>query len=127
MLLNLRFVAKTPEMLTQGLMHSKPLDINEGALFIFRNTDNHSFWNKNVNYPISLFFMDENFEIKNIGALEANQEKPCRADFPLTKYVLEGHSDLPKEFDITIGDYCLPEDENKIKLLKGKAKQLKNK
>ncbi len=61
----------------------------------------------------------ENFEIKNIGKLDAHQEKPCRAEYPLTKYVVEGHSDLPIEFDIRVGDFCLP-DNNKIKVLKVK-------
>jgi hypothetical protein len=31
--------------------------------------------------------------------------------------VVEGHIDLPKEHNIKVGDYCLPEN-NKIKLLK---------
>ena len=119
MLLNIRFTAQTPETLAKGLMHSAPLDKSECALFIFNYLDDHSFWNKNVDYPISLFFLDENFEIKNIGKLDAHQEKPCRAEYPLTKYVVEGHSDLPIEFDIRVGDFCLP-DNNKIKVLKVK-------
>jgi uncharacterized membrane protein (UPF0127 family) len=102
-------------------MYSKPLDKDECAFFIFRNLDDHSFWNKNVDYPISLLFLDENFEIKNIGKLEAQQEKPCRADYPLTKYVLEGHSELPKECDIKLGDYCLI-NNNQVKIVKGKRK-----
>ena len=119
MLLDIRFIAQTPETLAKGLMHSAPLDKNECALFIFNYLDDHSFWNKNVDYPISLLFLDENFEIKNIGKLDAHQEKPCRAEYPLTKYVVEGHSDLPIEFDIRVGDFCLP-DNNKIKVLKVK-------
>jgi hypothetical protein len=125
MLLNIRFTAKSPEQVAKGLMHSSPLERDECALFVFGHPDGYSFWNKNVDYPISLFFLDENFEIKNIGHLDAQQEKPCRSEYPMTKYVVEGHSDLPKEFDIKIGDFCLPENE-KIKILKGKRKELKN-
>jgi uncharacterized membrane protein (UPF0127 family) len=119
--LKIRFTAKSNEELAKGLMFSKPLANDECALFIFRYLDDHSFWNKNVNFPISLLFMDENFEIKNIGKLDANQEKPCRAEYPMTKYVLEGHADLPKEYDIKVGDFCLPEN-HKIKLIRGKNK-----
>ena len=125
MLLDIRFTAKTPETLSTGLMHSKPLRLNECAFFIFSHPDSYSFWNKNVDYPISLLFLDENFELQNIGHLDAHQEKPCRSEYPMTKYVVEGHSDLPKEFDIRVGDFCLPENE-KIKLLKGKRKEFKN-
>ena len=125
MLLDIRFTAKTPADLAKGLMHSKPLDMGECAFFIFSHPDEYSFWNKNVDYPISLLFLDENFELKNIGHLDAQQEKPCKSEYPMTKYVVEGHSDLPKEFDIKVGDFCLPEN-HKIKLLKGKRKELKN-
>lgn len=121
MLLNVRFIANTPETLSKGLMHSNPLDKDECAFFVFKHPDECSFWNKNVDYPICLLFMDENFEIKNIGELQAHQEKPCRSQFPATKYVLEGHYDLPKECDIQVGDFCLPH-ENKIKLVRGRKK-----
>ena len=119
--LNVRFFAQTPEQLSKGLMFSRPLEMDECAFFIFKHLDDHSFWNKNVDYPISLFFLDENYKIKNIGRLDAHQEKPCRAEYPFTKYVVEGHSDLPAEHDIKVGDFCLPENQ-KIKLIKGRKK-----
>ena len=121
MLLRIRFTASTPESLSRGLMFSDPLDKNECAFFVFQHKDEHSFWNKNVNYPICLLFLDENFKIQNIGYLEAHQEKPCRSEYPFTKYVLEGHFDLPRENNLSVGDFCLPE-ENKIKIIKGTEK-----
>ncbi len=117
MKLNVRFIAKTNEELSKGLMHSSPLKVDECCLFVFKYLSDHSFWNKNVDFPICLFFMDENFEIRDIGYLAAHQEKPCRSKFPLTKYVLEGHADLPKEYNIHIGDFCLPESEKEIKII----------
>lgn len=125
MLLNIRFTAQTPDSLAKGLMHSKPLEKDECALFIFKHLNNHSFWNKNVDYPICLLFLDENFEIRDIGHLDAHQETPCVGGYPHIKYVVEGHGDLPGEFEIEAGDFCLPEN-NKIKVLKGKRKELKN-
>jgi uncharacterized membrane protein (UPF0127 family) len=121
MYLDIRFVAKTNEDLAKGLMYSKPLLNNECAFFIFKHLDDHSFWNKNVDFPISLLFLDENFQIKDIGKLEAHQEKPCRSGYPMIKYVLEGHVDLPVENDIKVNDYCLPGND-KIKIIKGKRK-----
>ncbi len=121
MKLKIRFIAKTDEELSKGLMFSDPLTIDECSLFIFKYLSDHSFWNKNVNYPICLLFMDENFKIMDIGHLDANQEKPCRSRFPLTKYVLEGHKDLVEEYNIHIGDFCLPESEKEIKIITKKG------
>jgi uncharacterized membrane protein (UPF0127 family) len=121
MQLKIRFTAQTSEDLAKGLMFSEPIENHECALFVFKYPSDHSFWNKNVNYPISLLFLDENFQIKNIGKLNAHQEKPCRSGYPLTKYVIEGHMDLPKENDIRVDDYCLPENDM-IKIIKGKRK-----
>lgn len=117
-MLNIRFIAKNQNDLSKGLMHSSPLDFDECALFSFGYTGDHSFWNKNVSFPISLIFLDDNFQVKHIGELLAEQEKACRSGYPLIKYVLEGHKNLPKEYDIQIGDFCLLAD-NKIKIVKG--------
>lgn len=125
MFLNIRFTAKTSDNLSKGLMFSEPLEKNECAFFIFSYLDSHSFWNKNVNFPICLLFLDENFQIRDIGKLQAHQEKPCRSEYPFVKYVIEGHADLPIENDIQINDYCLPEND-KIKIIKGKRKISKN-
>lgn len=118
-MLRLRFKAAKPEELAKGLMFSNPLAIDECAFFQFNHLSDHSFWNKNVSFPITLLFLDENFEIRNIGKLDAHQETPCKSNYPYIKYVIEGHKDLCKENAISIGDFCLPE-ENIIKIIKGK-------
>jgi hypothetical protein len=38
-----------------------------------------------------------------------------RSRYPLTKYVIEGHRDLPKEYNLTIGDFCIPENKKNKK------------
>ena len=119
-MLKIRFTASDSEQLTKGFMFSEPLNINECALFIFKNAGEYSFWNKNVDYPISLFFLDENFKVCNIGVLEAHQEKPCSSLYPFTKYVIEGHKDLIEEKTIESGDFCLI-DKNLIKIVKGNS------
>jgi uncharacterized membrane protein (UPF0127 family) len=120
-MLKIRFIAKQADELAKGLMFAKPLEIEECAFFIFPQPGEHSFWNKNVDFPISLIYLDENFEVRNIGELKAHQEKPNRSEYPYIKYVIEGHHLLPLEKNITIGDFCIPE-ENIIKILKGKQK-----
>jgi len=124
-MLRIRFIAKKPEELSKGLMFSEPLERDECALFIFPQLGEYTFWNKNVHYPISLLYLDENFEIRSIGELKAQQEKPNRSEYPFIKYVIEGHHLLPKEKDIKIGDFCIPE-ESTIRIHKGKQKRIKN-
>lgn len=123
--LNIVLHAKSSQDLAKGLMFSKPLREDQCAFFSFPYADDHSFWNKNVSYPISLLFLDENFEIKHIGSLDTGQEKPVRSNYPLIKYVVEGHINLPIENDINIGDFCLPE-KNIIKIIKVNNKHKKN-
>jgi len=117
MLLKIILNANKVNELSKGLMFSNPLEKDECAFFTFPYTDDHSFWNKNVDYPISLLFLDENFEIKHIDRLEKQQETPIRSNYPFIKYVVEGHNDLPVENDINIGDFCFPE-KNIIKIIK---------
>jgi uncharacterized membrane protein (UPF0127 family) len=119
--LDVKILCNTPEKLAKGLMFSSPLDINSCAFFVFQYLDSHSFWNKNVDFPISLFFLDENFKIQEIGELKEQQETPYSPKYPLIKYVVEGHVDLPKELNIKIGDFFLPEN-NKLKILTREAK-----
>jgi len=123
--LNIILHANKSNELSKGLMFSKPLEKDQCAFFTFPYVDDHSFWNKNVDYPISLLFLDENFKIKHIGSLDKQQEKSIRSNYPLIKYVIEGHVDLPIENDINIGDYCFPE-KNKIKIIKVTGKDKKN-
>lgn len=116
-LLNIKLLCSTHEAQRKGLMFHEPLSLYDCAFFIFNHLDNHSFWNKNVSFPISLCFLDENFKIQDIGELKEHQETPCRSKYPLTKYVVEGHIDLPKELNIKIGDFFFPE-KDKLKVLK---------
>jgi uncharacterized protein len=114
--LNIKLLCNTAETQRKGLMFSDPLSLYDCAFFVFNHLDSHSFWNKNVDFPISLCFLDENFKIQDIGELKEHQETPCRSKYPLTKYVVEGHIDLPKELNIKIGDFFFPE-KNKLKIL----------
>lgn len=117
MLLRIKLFCDTPEKQTKGLMYASPLNRDECAFFKFSYSDEKSFWNKNVNFPISLLFLDDNFIVRNIGRLGAHQETPCRSNYPLTRYVIEGHEELINE-NIKIGDCCLIEHDF-IKVIKG--------
>jgi len=58
--LDVRFIAKDDHSRAKGLMHAKPLEEFEVAYFIFPVEDCHSFWNKNVDFSLTLAFLDKN-------------------------------------------------------------------
>lgn len=90
MSIKLRLIAKTPQEWQKGLMHSKPLDKNEIALFISETEKDTSrgFWNKNVKYPIYVSFYDKNFKLINTEELAANSTSSVYSKKPY-KYVIE--------------------------------------
>lgn len=59
-------VADTPESRAQGLMNRTTLAENAGMLFVFESTERWSFWMKNTLIPLSLAFIDEQWEIVDI-------------------------------------------------------------
>ncbi len=88
---------------TTGLMHSKPLNQNECAFFIFQKAGKHCFWNANVSYPISLIFCDAQKKIRDIKYLEANQLNSVAPDTYDITYVIEAHHNTPKTFELSAG------------------------
>lgn len=111
-MLQIRFNAKTEEELSRGLMYSAPLEDDECAVFTFKYPSDHSFWNKNVTYPISLLFLDDNLRLVHIGHLNAHQESSCSSHYPYVKYVIECHEDYPKKNNVEIGDYFSIKDDS---------------
>jgi len=103
-MLKIRFVANNELSLRLGLMHQKPLDENECALFEFPRTGKHLFWNKNVSFPISLIFCDSNKKIKDIKFLKAHQAETVGPQSYDISYVIEAHSELPQKMGLKKGD-----------------------
>lgn len=109
----LRFIAKSEKELQKGLMNSEPLEKYEVAYFVFPYKGMHSFWNKNVSYPLSLAFLNSNNEIVDIKDLEAEQTESVAPDNNFVKYVVEANKDTFKELGIKVGDK-LEYKDNKI-------------
>lgn len=75
----------------KGLMFRQTLSPQNGMLFIFDETAQHSMWMKNVNFPLDIIWINENFEV-----VENIEAKPCQGsecpDYTPSvpaKYVLE--------------------------------------
>ncbi len=96
-------IADTENSRMKGLMHHRPLEENECALFDFPYEGKHSFWNKNVNFPISLVFCKKNGSVIDIKYLKAQQKTSVSPNTFDTKYVIEAHINAPKTYNIRKG------------------------
>lgn len=98
-----------------GLMHRDPIGENECAIFEFPRLGKHSFWNKNVSFPISLIFCNDKLEVRDVKYLEANQTSGVAPIGYDIKYVIEAHVNIPKKMKISNGKRVII-DGNKLRI-----------
>ena len=65
-------------------MFAEPLDENEVVFFEFNFPDNHSFWNKNVDFGLSLAFLDNGV----LGSVAPAEPAPVETSNPVSDKVL---------------------------------------
>jgi uncharacterized protein len=102
-------VAATNEQRTKGLSVKDVLAENEAMLFVFDSAREHSFWMKDMKFPIDIIWLDSN---KNVVHIEHNLQ-PCslEAFCPTYKpdnnnnslYVLETVAGFAKKHNIVEG------------------------
>ena len=114
---NLRLVANTNHTREKGLMFSKPLDEDEAALFVFPYNGRYAFWNKNVDYDLSLAFLDENMKVVAIKDLKANSLSPVGPDDDV-RFVIEAKQGIFTKIGINMGDIAHYNTNNTITVKK---------
>lgn len=90
---------------TNGLMHRKSMEENQGMLFIFAEPEIRSFWMKNTYIALDLIFLDQNRRIVHIH--EGAQPK-SQASIPSIKpaqYVLEVNEGFSARKFLKVGDW----------------------
>jgi uncharacterized protein len=101
-------VAATNEQMTKGLSVRDALADNEAMLFVFDTAQEHSFWMKNMKFPIDIIWLDSD---KTVVHIEHNLQ-PCSFDAfcPTYKpgnnnalYVLETVAGFAEKHDIVEG------------------------
>lgn len=102
--LDVRFIAKDDHARAKGLMHAKPLEELEVAYFVFPTEDCHSFWNKNVDFSLTLAFLDKDDEIVDFKDLEKQSPKLVSPNSNRVKFVVEANKGLFEKIGIKIGD-----------------------
>ena len=101
---DVRFIANDNKSRTKGLMFAKPLEDLEVAFFEFDNPDCYSFWNKNVDFALSLAFLNNDMEIVDIKDLEEQSTKSVSPKSNSVKYVVEAKKGEFSKHNINIGD-----------------------
>jgi uncharacterized membrane protein (UPF0127 family) len=104
-------LATEPSEQSKGLAIKDSMNEKEGMLFIFKNPQKHSFWMKDMKFPIDIIWADPTGKIVHI---EKNLQ-PCVFLLPCTSYspksdslyVLEVVSNFTNKYDVKIGDQIL--------------------
>jgi uncharacterized membrane protein (UPF0127 family) len=100
-------IAATDEQRTKGLSVKDSLAENEAMLFVFDNEAEHTFWMKDMKFPIDIIWIDIN---KTVVHIERNLQ-PCSSELlcPAYKpiddslYVLETVGGFAEKHDIAKG------------------------
>lgn len=99
---------------TKGLMHHKPLGKFDVAYFVFPQEDCHSFWNKNVDFPLSLAFLDKDNCIVDFKDMEKQSARSVSPDSNKIKFVVEANKGLFDKLNIKKGNFLLLKDNKLI-------------
>jgi uncharacterized membrane protein (UPF0127 family) len=93
-------------------MFAKPLEDMEVVYFIFDNPDCYGFWNKNVDFPLSLAFLDKDSKILDIKDLAAHSERSVYSKSNDVVFVVEANKGIFEKLNINVGDKLILKDKN---------------
>lgn len=97
-------LARTPEQHQRGLMYRGHLDADAGMLFVFDESEQHTFWMKNTFIPLDMIFIDEGGRIVGIVAQAAPGTLDPRDAGAPSRYVLEVNGGWAAAHGVRPGD-----------------------
>ena len=98
-------VADTPEEQYKGLSGRNSLSDNEGLLFIFAKPAYHSFWMKDMLFPIDIIWIGESGQVLDISANIKPESFPETFQPPAPAlYVIEVRAGWAEHHRIKVGD-----------------------
>ena len=88
-----------------GLSFRESLAIDAGMLFVFEKPDKHGIWMKDMNFPLDIIWLDENFKVVNFKKDVSPDTFPT-AFTPSSPalYVIETNTGFVDRFSIKIGE-----------------------
>lgn len=102
-------IADSDLLRQKGLSNRKSLAENQGMLFIFPQKDYHSFWMKDMNFPLDFIWLDDEVVIdltENVPVYPPLSElsPPIITPGSQANRVLEVNSGIIKKYNIRIND-----------------------
>ena len=97
-------VAATPAKRSLGLMYRKELAEDAGMLFVFDETEEHSFWMKNTPLLLDMLFIDERGAIVGVVANATPFTTTPRTVGKPSRYVLEVNGGWCERHGVRAGD-----------------------
>lgn len=103
-ILNAR-VADTDSLRIQGLSGTSGLDEDDAMLFVFDTVGLHSFWMKDMQYPIDIIWIDQSKHIVSIKKHATPESYPAQFNPPQASlYVLEVIDGFVGTHKVKVGD-----------------------
>jgi len=98
-------IADTDAERAKGLSDTKEIPAGVAKVFIFETSGLWSFWMKDMNYPIDIFWLDENGYVVHVVEEVSPDTYPDISFAPTTpaKYVIETKAGFAKENNIGVG------------------------
>lgn len=99
-------IADTEAKRELGLSNTKEIPIGVAKVFIFDTSKKWSFWMKDMNYPIDIFWLDENGRVVHIEQSVSPGTYPTTSFAPPVpaRYVIETKAEFAKENSIKVGE-----------------------
>ncbi|MES2470771.1 MAG: DUF192 domain-containing protein [Patescibacteria group bacterium] len=97
-------IVDTPALRQKGLSDKESLAPGTGMLFVFDSPSKYSFWMKDMNFPIDIIWLDENFVVVDIKTNVSPSTYPDSfAPSAPSLYVIELNAGVAEQHGISIG------------------------
>ncbi len=97
-------VQRTPAEWQRGLMFRKELAPDAGMLFVFPESDDHSFWMRNTLIPLDMIFIGDDGRVVGIVANAQPLTETSRTVGKPSRYVLEVNGGWAAAHGVRPGD-----------------------
>lgn len=98
-------IADSEEERKQGLSGTDPLSEFEGMLFVFDREDYYGMWMKDMNYPLDIIWIDNDYTIVHIEKNISPDTYPTSFGPPTpARFVLETSAFFTENANVIVGD-----------------------
>lgn len=98
---------------TLGLSGRTSMNDDQGMIFVFNDLGNYAFWMKDMDFPLDIIWIDDNFNIVGIEKdLAASTYPESFGEEYFAKYVLEINAGYSDKNNLKVGDKIIFTENN---------------